>query len=418
MAAMLAGIPLQFRLGVLFVLGVCLGSLVNLGVYRLAWNPRSISPWSKAPKHAPARRPDDRVPIFGWLGLRRESKLHGRGFWIRPMLVELFLGVGLAALYWWEVDQGGLWAAPPVPIPVNWGDVLNVQFFCHAVLITLMLVASLIDIDEKTIPDAIVVPGTLLGLAAAALYPWSLLPANVAAAPGEFLLLTSPRPWIAWLDGVPHLGSLGLALACFWLWCFALMPRSWYSRHGWRRALGLMLARLRRDSSTRVLLLVALVGTLGILGVWLLGGPRWQGLLTALVGMAAGGVLIWAVRIIGAITLHREAMGFGDVTLMAMLGTFLGWQNCLVIFFLAPFAALVIGVLNLLLHSDHEIPYGPFLCLAAVVSIVRWASLWSWLSGVFALGLAVPLVMAVCLGLMGLMLGLWRLIQRAMGLGS
>ena len=77
----------------------------------------------------------------------------------------------------------------------------NVQFFCHAVLITLMLVASLIDIDEKTIPDAIVVPGTLLGLAAAALYPWSLLPANVAAAPGEFLLLTSPRPWIAWLDG-------------------------------------------------------------------------------------------------------------------------------------------------------------------------------------------------------------------------
>ena len=179
-----------------------------------------------------------------------------------------------------------------------------------------------------------------------------------------------------------------------------------------------MLARLRRDSSTRVLVLVALVGALGILGVWLLGGPHWQGLLTALVGMAAGGGLIWAVRIIGAATLHREAMGFGDVTLMAMLGTFLGWQNCLVIFFLAPFAALVVGVLNLLLHSDHEIPYGPFLCLAAVVSIVRWASLWNWLSGVFALGLAVPLVMAVCLGLMGLLLGLWRLVQRGMGLGS
>jgi prepilin signal peptidase PulO-like enzyme (type II secretory pathway) len=334
------------------------------------------------------------------------------------MLVELFLGIGLAGLYWWEVGQGGLWAAPPVPIPADWGGVLNAQFFCHAVLITLMLVASLIDVDEKTIPDAIVVPGTLLGLAAAALYPWSLLPANVAAAPGDFLLLTSPRPWIAWLDGAPHLGSLGLALGCLWLWCFALMPRTWYSRHGWRRALGLMLARLRRDSSTRVLVLVALVGTLGILGVWLIGGPHWQGLLTALVGMAAGGGLIWAVRIIGAATLHREAMGFGDVTLMAMLGTFLGWQNCLVIFFLAPFAALVVGVLNLLLHSDHEIPYGPFLCLAAVVSIVRWASLWNWLSGVFALGLAVPLVMAVCLALMGLLLGLWRLVQRGMGLGS
>jgi prepilin signal peptidase PulO-like enzyme (type II secretory pathway) len=411
MAALLAGIPLQFRLGGLFVLGVCLGCLVNLGVYRLAWNPRSISPWSNPPKGAPARRPDDRVPIFGWLGLRRESNLHGRGFWIRPMLVELLSGVGLAMLYWWEVGQGGLVAAVP-PIPAAWAGMLNVQFFCHAVLIALMLVASLIDVDEKTIPDAIVVPGTLLGLAAAAVYPWSLLPANVAGPPGDFLRLTSPKPWLDWLNGEPHLGSLGLALGCLWLWCFALMPRTWYSRHGWRRAVGLMLARLRRDPSTRVLLLLGLVGSLGILGIWWLGGPRWEGLLSALVGMAAGGGLIWAVRIIGAATLHREAMGFGDVTLMAMLGAFLGWQSCLVIFFLAPFAALVVGVLNLLLHSEHEIPYGPFLCLAAVVMIVCWAFVWSRLSQFFELGLAVPLVMAVCLGLMGLLLGLWRLVQR------
>jgi prepilin signal peptidase PulO-like enzyme (type II secretory pathway) len=418
MAALLAGIPLQFRLGGLFVLGVCLGCLVNLGAYRLAWNPRSISPWSRAPKGVPARRPDDRVPIFGWLGLRRESKLHGRGFWIRPMLVELLSGVGLAMLYWWEVGQAGLWVPAPNLIPAAWAGILNAQFFCHAVLITLMLVASLIDIDEKTIPDAIAVPGTLLGLVAAALYPWSLLPANVAGPPGDFLLLTSPKPWLDWLNGLPHFGSLGLALGCLWLWCFALMTRTWYSRHGWLRALGLMLARLRRDPSTRTLVLLGLVGSLGIVGVWLLGGARWQGLLTSLVGMAAGGGLIWVVRIIGAATLHREAMGFGDVTLMAMLGAFLGWQSCLVIFFLAPFAALVIGVFNLLLHSDHEIPYGPFLCLAAVVTIVRWASLWSWLSGVFALGLAVPLVMVVCLALMGLLLGFWRLVQRAMGIRS
>jgi prepilin signal peptidase PulO-like enzyme (type II secretory pathway) len=314
-------------------------------------------------------------------------------------------------LYWWEVGPGGLLAVAPNPV---WDGTLHVQFFCHAVLITLMLVASLIDADEKTIPDAIVVPGTLFGLAAAALYPWSLLPANLAGPPGDFLRLTTPKPWLAWLNGWPHLGSLGLALGCLWLWCFALMPRTWYSRHGWRRALGLMAARLRREPSTRALLLLGLVGSLGILGVWRLGGERWEGLLSALVGMAAGGGLIWTVRIIGAATLHREAMGFGDVTLMAMLGTFLGWQSCLVIFFLAPFAALVIGLLNLLLHSDHEIPYGPFLCLAALVTIVRWASLWSWLSGVFALGLAVPLVMIVCLGLMGLLLGFWRLVQRAM----
>jgi hypothetical protein len=82
------------------------------------------------------------------------------------------------------------------------------------------------------------------------------------------------------------------------------------------------------------------------------------------------------------------------------------------IFFLAPFAALLVGLVHLLLHKDHEIPYGPFLCLAAVVTIVRWARLWDWLSGVFALGLIVPLVMGVCLGLMGLLLALWRLVRR------
>ena len=57
-------------------------------------------------------------------------------------------------------------------------------------------------------------------------------------------------------------------------------------------------------------------------------------------------------------------MGFGDVTLMMMVGAFLGWQAGVVIFFLAPFAGLVVGVLQLVLRRDDEIPYGPFLCLA------------------------------------------------------
>ncbi len=79
-----------------------------------------------------------------------------------------------------------------------------------------MLVASLIDVDEKTIPDAIAVPGTLLGLAAAALYPWSLLPANVAGPPDDFFLrLTSPKPWVGWLDGRPTSDRSGWRWAAF-----------------------------------------------------------------------------------------------------------------------------------------------------------------------------------------------------------
>ena len=89
--------------------------------------------------------------------------------------------------------------------------------------------------------------------------------------------------------------------------------------------------------------------------------------------MAGGAGLIWLARIFGSAALGREAMGFGDVTLMGMIGAFLGWQTCPIIFFLAPLAGLVLGVVQLILRRGSEIPYGPFLCLAALGTIIFWA---------------------------------------------
>lgn len=73
-----------------------------------------------------------------------------------------------------------------------------------------------------------------------------------------------------------------------------------------------------------------------------------------------------------AIQGETESMGGGDVKLLAMIGAFLGWQKAILTFFLAPFFGLIIGVINLLSKKDHTIPYGPFLSLAAVLSIF-WA---------------------------------------------
>ena len=64
----------------------------------------------------------------------------------------------------------------------------------------------------------------------------------------------------------------------------------------------------------------------------------------------------------------------------------------------------------LILHAEREIPYGPFLCLATLTLLVRWPPLWHRLAEVFQLGLVIPLVMLVCMVLMALMLGIWRLI--------
>jgi leader peptidase (prepilin peptidase)/N-methyltransferase len=69
---------------------------------------------------------------------------------------------------------------------------------------------------------------------------------------------------------------------------------------------------------------------------------------------------------------ETESMGTGDVKLLAMIGAFLGWQKTLLTFLLAPFFGLIIGIINLLTKKDHTIPYGPFLSLAAVLSMF-WA---------------------------------------------
>jgi leader peptidase (prepilin peptidase) / N-methyltransferase len=438
--ALILSIPLEARLIVLFVLGACIGGAVNLAIYRLAWFPRPISPWSSPDPSAPPRRGWDRLPIVGWLGLRREAGLHGAGFWVRPMLLELLAGIGAAWLYWWEISVGGLLpsgVAPQLALPPI---VLHLEFAAHLVLIAWMLAGSMIDLDEQIIPDEITIPGTLMGLLIAAAWPWSLLPEVAPIDRGlPFLHLTSPNAWPAWLNAFPHAGSagsLGLGLACWWLWCVALLPRTWYPRHGWRRAWQLCWARVLRQRASYRLLKLAVIGSLAIAVVWFRNPPGWQGLLTALVGMAAGGGLMWLVRIIASAMLHREAMGFGDVTLMAMIGAFLGWQPCLLVFFLAPFAGIVVGVLRLVLFRDREIPYGPFLCLAALLVIVGWNSFWApqlpldaptailsvWyrpLGAVFnvresfALGWIVPLLMLGCLVLMAAMLAGWRLIVRA-----
>jgi prepilin signal peptidase PulO-like enzyme (type II secretory pathway) len=412
---LILALPLEVRLVALFVLGTFLGSAANLGIYRLAWRPRPISPWSRPDPAAPPRMFWDRLPILGWLGLRREAALHGAAFWVRPMLLELLVGIGIAWLYWWEVVAGRLLPLGiPHPLPAEWLAAVHLEFAAHIVLIGLMLVASLIDADEKIIPDEITIPGTLVGLLLATAWPRTLLPDAIPITGGawglDFLHVTSPGAWPAWLDGAPQKGTLALALACWWLWCAALLPRTWYGRHGWRRAAELCWARIVRDHSTFRLLRMALMGSLAIALIWFRGGLQWQGLLTALIGMLASGGLVWLVRIIGTAALRREAMGFGDVTLMAMIGAYLGWQPCLVVFFLAPIAGLVVGLLQLVLSRDREIPYGPFLCLAAFFLIVRWQSIWDYTQGIFILGWLVPLLMLACLMLMALMLSTWRLI--------
>lgn len=433
-------ILLALRLVAVFIIGVYLGSFVNWAIYALAWTPRPISPWSRLPLDFAPRRRSDRVPIVGWFALKRESEIHGRAYWIRPLLLEIGLGFALALLYWWEVarlsliqPQAGV--APIVPPTLA----LHLQYVSHVVLLCWMMAASFIDIDEKIIPDEITVTGTLLGLLIATVVPMSLLPhvsePLLVPAVGEPLVLAKggfaigPNGIAQWLEPVtavaprawpPSWGmfrqpmSLAIGLGCYWLWCFALAPRIWRGRRGPAFALGLIGSRMWREFRRGPLLWLWLTGTIGITYVWAQSEKSWEGLLTALLGLVGSGCLVWAVRLIGTFSLRREAMGFGDVTLMMMIGTFLGWQACLILFFISPFAALLIGVIQFISRRDDVIPFGPFLCLAAATVVVWWAPIWLWAQPLFAPGAVVPLVLGCCLIMLGVMLTIWRMIKNAL----
>jgi leader peptidase (prepilin peptidase)/N-methyltransferase len=440
-------IPLPLRLAIVFLVGTCLGSFVNWAIYALAWRPRFISPWSQVPPDVPSRLRKHRIPVFGWLGLRHEAHLHGRGFWIRPLLLELGVGFALAALYWWEIERLGLIrgqlellvpnalaaaiASPRLP--------LYLQFVSHTLLLCWMLAASFIDIDEKIIPDEITVTGTLLGLAISIVAPMSLLP-HVDARPAapvagqqiqnaaglpifgpnsnpiwlEPVTAISPLPWPPVWGQPREWTSLAVALGCYWLWCFALAPRIWRGRRGAAFAIRLILSRVRRECSRPPLRWLLLLGTTAIVCVWAIGGGAWAGLLTALVGLVGSGGLVWAVRLVGTASLRREAMGFGDVTLMMMIGTFLGWQACLIAFFLSPFAALVIGLAQFISRHDDVIPFGPFLCLASAAVVVYWDPIWTWAQPLFLHPVLVLCVLTVCLILLGIILAIWRIIKTAL----
>ncbi|MCA9261901.1 MAG: prepilin peptidase [Planctomycetales bacterium] len=440
-------LPIPLLLLSLFVLGVVLGAVVNWAAYTLAWTPRAISPWARPADQAPPRRWSDRTPLWGWWGLRRESHLHGRAFWLRPILVEASMGGAVAWLGWWEIVHRGLtsqqWLAltnlgvtPPgieAPYWTGWAT-----FGVHTVLLCFMVAASLIDIDEKIIPDAITVPGTLLGLILAAVLPMGLLPhcdvrlqepiAGVEASGGNFaragigayvepVAAGSPNETSADLAGAPHWKGLLIGWGCFALWCVALTPRIWRGRRGWGKALSVLAARVMREVARPPLLWIEVLGAIGIAAVWWVGGAAWCGLLTSLIGMVGAGAIVWAVRIFGSAALQREAMGFGDVTLMMMVGSYLGWQAGVMAFFIAPFAGLVGGVAQLIFRRDDMIPYGPFLCLASAAVAVGWGEIWNAESVQvnFSVPWLVPAALGVCLTLLYPFLLVWRQIKNLRG---
>jgi prepilin signal peptidase PulO-like enzyme (type II secretory pathway) len=351
---------------------------------------------------------DSSLPVWHWLIVavvafaiaRLFTSLVGRlvgsdppGSVLAHRGIEIAFVAVATALWWWEtIERGELPANLAADETAARG--LLVRHVAHLVLFTLLAAATWIDFRHRVIPDCITVPGVLAGLVATTLEPNVLLPvahelARSYAAPllqpdvlgGFGPLRAAPPP--AWLGGFPAATGLAAALAAFGAW--------WWGCTAPAEPCGDTDGRSRRPRiDPRIVVLVG--GVIGIAAAWYRGGDHWLGLLTSLTGMLVAAALVWLTREGASRALGQEAMGLGDVTLMAMVGAWLGWQACVLTCFLAVFIGLAHGLLQVALRRENELPFGPSLCLAAAIVVVAWRPIWERTAVTFAQPLELALV--------------------------
>ena len=97
--------------------------------------------------------------------------------------------------------------------------------------------------------------------------------------------------------------------------------------------------------------------------------PAARGLLASLAGLGLGYGVAWLVQRGGRLAFGKEALGSGDVKLMAGIGAFLGWDGALLTFFLGCVFGAVVGLLRQFFVKDPYLAFGPYLAIGAVVTL-------------------------------------------------
>jgi leader peptidase (prepilin peptidase)/N-methyltransferase len=117
---------------------------------------------------------------------------------------------------------------------------------------------------------------------------------------------------------------------------------------------------------------------LGLIGGLLVREPP---LLDRLLGTLAGAGFLYLVLFYGGVLYGQEAMGEGDLNLIALVGAFLGWKAVVVTILVACVVGSAVGLALMALKRlgrRQHIPFGPFLALGAVVGLFWGDRLLGW----------------------------------------
>lgn len=127
-----------------------------------------------------------------------------------------------------------------------------------------------------------------------------------------------------------------------------------------------------------VLPIIALGTTAAFTSLPLPAGAAMDRLYGTLLGLVAGGGIVWFFRIFGTLLLGRVAMGLGDVHLMAAIGAVLGAPLAVIAFFIAPFVALIWVVVLKIMRRPNVLPFGPWLSVAGILALLIGPPIQGW----------------------------------------
>ena len=94
---------------------------------------------------------------------------------------------------------------------------------------------------------------------------------------------------------------------------------------------------------------------------------------SSLIGAIAGYGILWSVYMLFKLVTGKEAMGYGDFKLLAMLGAWLGWQSLAFIIICSSLLGTAVGI-SLILFAHRKrgipIPFGPYLAISGWIALI------------------------------------------------
>jgi len=368
----------------IFAYGCCIGSFLNVVIYRMPLDKSLITPPSSCPSCGKRIRFYDNIPLLSWQLLGRKCRycrvpISPRYFFVELLTAVVFLGLFIV-YFCTDVREN----IPPF-LGRGW-----FIYLLHIILIAALIAASGIDLEHWIIPLSICWIVTAAGLIGSTVGPYIIDPALIR----EYSLLPSAS---ATTGSLAAGGAIGLAIS-LGLLASGLLKRSYETDE---QAEGDQVSEKngaangdsseatgeipeqqfnhRLEMCKEIIFLLPIIAC-SLVAYWIISSkipidfpiqhPVVAGFLGSLWGYFVGCGIVWGIRIFGTLGFGKEAMGLGDVHLMGAAGAVIGPILVVVAFFIAPFFGLGWAGSQMFFKKIKQIPYGPFLSLGIFVVMI------------------------------------------------